>query len=87
MLLLQSVQSLIVRLEFSQLLFVLANASVKTCSGFFKLASEVLNFALVVSLNLLLFRQQTLLVLLELLKTLLLFIYMLLLELFDFLLP
>lgn len=59
----QSLNGLIVRLKLSELLLVLLDAAVEASLELLDLAAEVGNFALVVGLEGLLLRQQSLLVL------------------------
>ena len=84
---LKSVDGLIVRLELCQLFFVFLHAPVESTFEFFNLTSEVGNLGLVVLIELLLLRQQSFLILLELLKAFLLLFDVLLLELPYFRLP
>ena len=80
MCLFQGFNSLVISLELLQLLLVLLNTPVKASLNFFKLTFEICDRRLVLLLYLLLFGQQTFLIFLELLETLLLLFHVLLLE-------
>ena len=80
----KSIDCLVVGLELCQLFFVFLHAPVESAFEFFNLTSEVGNLVLVGLVELLLLRQQSFLVLLELLETLLLLFNVLRLELPNF---
>ena len=80
----KSIDRLVVGLELCQLFFVFLHAPVESAFEFFNLTSEVGNLVLVCFVELLLLRQQSFLVLLELLETLLLLFDVLRLELPNF---
>lgn len=87
MCLFQSLNGLVVSLELSQLLLVLLHASVKTGLHLLDLTLVVGELGLVILVQLLLLRQQALLILLELFKAFLLFFNVLLFKLPNFRFP
>ena len=81
---LESLDCLVIGLELCQLLFVFLHAPVESTFELFNLTSEVGNLGLMGLVELLLLRQQPLLVLLKLLEALLLLLNVLRLELANF---